>query len=76
MTNAASQRVPFGPQKSAEAVQTLHDDIRAKWSKLSDFEVGALTGTDNLVSQIARLYTLDREQAQSDVAALLNGRRI
>ncbi len=76
MTIAATQRSPFGSQKSAEAVQTLHDDIRAKWNKLSDFEIGALTGTDDLVTRIASLYTLDREQVQSDVAALLNGRSV
>jgi hypothetical protein len=76
MTRSPNQPVPFGPQKSAEAVRTLHDDIRAKWNKLSDREVGALTGTDDLVTQVARLYTLDREQAQGDVAALLNGRSV
>ncbi len=76
MTIAATPRSPFGSQKSAEAVQTLHDDIRAKWNKLSDFEIGALTGTDDLVTRVASLYTLDREQVQSDVAALLNGRSV
>jgi coenzyme PQQ synthesis protein D (PqqD) len=38
--------------------------------------VGALKDDDDLVAEVASRYTLDREQAQSDVAALLKGRRI
>jgi prophage DNA circulation protein len=75
MTNSTHD-VAFVAQKSAEAVQALHDDIRARWSKLSDFEVGALADTDDLVTQVARLYTLDREQVQTDVSALLDGRSV
>ncbi len=75
MTNNSNQAA-FATQKSAEAVQTLHDDIRARWNKLSDFEVGALTSNDDLVTQVARLYTLDREQVESDVSALLDGRNV
>jgi hypothetical protein len=54
----------------------LHDDIRAQWSKFSDFEIGALKDTDDLITQVASHYTLDREQAQGDVAALLKGRQV
>jgi len=57
-------------------VQALHDDIRAKWNKLSDREVGALTDADDLVAQIVRLYTLNLEEVESDVATLLHGRSI
>jgi hypothetical protein len=76
MAIANNRPLPEFSQKSAEAAQTLHDDIRAKWNKFSDFEVGALKDTDDLVTQVSSRYTLDREQAQGDVAALLNGRQL
>ena len=44
--------------------------------QFTDREVGAFKDTDDLVSQVASRYTLDREQAIGDVEALLNGRQI
>ena len=76
MTDDLTQHFTAGPQKSDEAAQALHDDIRARWNKLSDFDIGALADTDDLVEQVARLYTLDREQVKGDVATLLNGRSV
>ena len=67
---------PAGSQRSAEAAQTLHDEIRARWSKLSDFDVGALKDTDDLVEHVAELYSLDREQVRDDVDTLLDGRSV
>jgi hypothetical protein len=63
-------------QRSAQETQTLHDDIRARWSKLSDYDVGALKDADDLMTQVATRYTLDAEQARADVVALLQGRKI
>jgi hypothetical protein len=76
VTNLPNQQSTFGPQRSAEAVQTLHDDIRGKWDKLSDLEVGSLTDGDDLVNQVVRLYSLDRASAQREVLALLDGRTV
>lgn len=76
MTNADVQTKPFGSQRSALAAQSLHDDIRDRWSKLTDFEVGALRDTDDLVDRVVRLYTLDREQVRRDVDLLLDGRSV
>jgi hypothetical protein len=76
MATANYPSLPELAQKSAEAAQTLHDDIRARWSKFSDFEVGALKDTDDLITQVASRYKLDREQARGDVAALLKGRQV
>ena len=63
-------------QQSAEATQALHDDIRNRWSRLTDREVGALKDTDDLVIKVAGLYGLPRATAQSDVNDLLRGRTI
>ena len=74
MTNTLP--LPHLAQRSAAATQDLHDDIRARWSKFSDREIGALKDVDDLVNQVTTRYTLDHEQARGDVAALLNGRQI
>lgn len=76
MTNSLHLKTTFGPQSSAAAAQALHDDIRDKWDRLSDFEVGHLTSADDLVTQVVRLYSLDRTAAQREVVALLHGRAI
>ena len=76
MTNSLHLQTTFGPQSSAGAAQVLHDDIRDKWDKLSDFEVGHLTSADDLVTQVVRLYSVERTAAQREVVALLNGRAI
>lgn len=76
MTIASSLPLQHPAQRSASAAQALHDDIRVKWSKFTDREIGAFKDTDDLVSQVASRYTLDREQAIGDVEALLNGRQI
>lgn len=76
MATANHQPLPNLSQKSAEAAQALHDDIRTRWSKFSDFEIGALKDNNDLITQVASRYTLDREQAQGDVAALLKGRQV
>ena len=63
-------------QQSAEATQALHDDIRTRWSRLTDHEVGALKGVDDLITKVAGLYGLPRATAKSDVTDLLRGRTI
>jgi hypothetical protein len=68
--------LPDTAQKSAEATQALHDDIRTRWSRLTDIEIGHLKDNDDLVTKIAGLYGLERATAQSDVNDLLKGRTI
>ncbi len=76
MSKVSGSQLPYAAQKSAEAAQTLHDDIREKWDKLSDFDVGALSSVDDLVTEVARRYSLYRPLAQREVLGLLNGRTI
>ena len=66
---------PLG-QQSAEATQALHDDIRNRWSRLTDRDVGALKDNDDLVNKVVGLYGLPRATAQSDVTALLKARTL
>jgi hypothetical protein len=61
---------------NAAEVKQLRQDIRAKWDKFSDIEVGALKSNDELVDQVVAKYSLDKAKAQSDVTAFLNGRQL
>ena len=58
------------------AIRALHSDIRARWSRFTDFELGALANTEDLVGQVAIKYGLERARARSEVAAVLKGRRV
>jgi len=66
--------LPHTAQQSAEAAQALHDDIRTRWSRLTDREIGHLSSTDELITKVAGLYGLSPDTAKSDVAGVLKGR--
>ena len=51
-------------------------DIAAKWGKFSEHELGALKNKDELVTQVAVKYGIDKAQAQRDVDAVMKGRQI
>lgn len=67
---------PDAAQKTASATQALHDDIRTRWNRFSDFEVGSLRDAEDLVAKVAAKYDLEASKARSDVTALLKGRRV
>jgi uncharacterized protein YciU (UPF0263 family) len=75
MPNTTAQPNSEMNAKAAE-VKQLRQDIRAKWDKFSDIEVGALKSNDELVDQVVAKYSLDKAKAQSEVTALLKGRQI
>jgi hypothetical protein len=52
------------------------NDIRAKWGKFSEDDLGRLGSNDDLVTEIASRYNIDRALAQSDVDAMMRGRQI
>ncbi|MBI1211776.1 MAG: hypothetical protein GC190_09965 [Alphaproteobacteria bacterium] len=56
--------------------QAVLKDIHAKWNKFSEQELAALTGRDDLVTQVAAKYGQEKGLAQRDVDALLKGRTI
>jgi uncharacterized protein (DUF2267 family) len=68
--------LPSAAQKTAEAAQALHDDIRARWSRFTHFEIGHLRDADDLATRVSIKYGLEKAKAESDVAALLKGRHI
>jgi len=71
------------PEISAKTSQTANEikqsflkEIRAKWAKFTEEEVDALKGSKDLVAQLVAKYSLEKDQAQRDVDALIRGRHI
>ena len=58
----------------AVAKRALRNDIRGKWGKFTEQELTDLRDSDDLVSQLVAKYGLDKEAAQRDAVALVNGR--
>ncbi len=76
MTNMASNPSTAKPQTAAETRQIVLKEVGAKWGKFSEQDLSALKGKDDLVTQIVAKYSLERNQVQRDVDALLKGRQI
>ena len=76
MTNVSSNAAAAKPETIIENKQIVLKEIRAKWDKFSEQDMSALRGRDDLVTQVAAKYGLDKAQAQRDVDALLKGRQI
>lgn len=75
MTNTASNTSAL-PGTPAEARQIVLKDVGAKWGKFSEQDLSALKNKDDLVSQVAAKYSIEKAQAQRDVDAVLKGRTI
>jgi hypothetical protein len=75
MTNTANASVAK-PETAADTRQIVLKDIGAKWGKFSEQELSALKSKDDLVTQVVSKYSLEKDQAQRDVDALLKGRQI
>ena len=71
MTNAASSTTSA---TADETKQIILKEIGAKWGKFTEQDLSALKGKDDLVTQLASKYSLDKVQAQRDVDALMKGR--
>jgi hypothetical protein len=76
MTNVASNATTAKLAAAARIKQTVCNEIRSKWGKFSDQDLSALKDNDDLVTQLAAKYGLDKAQAQRDVDALMKGRQI
>ena len=76
MNTATPSTASAGTVNSTETKQILLKDIRAKWGKFSEQELGALKNNDELVTQVVSKYSLDKAQAQRDVEAVMKGRQI
>lgn len=70
---------PSSPDSSERRIHerlALQAAIRGRWPKFTDFEVGSLADTGDLVNQVAIKYGLELSRARHEVEALLNGRRV
>lgn len=72
---------PVNPKRTefaafSETKKSILNDIRGKWGKFSEDDLGRLRSNDDLVTEIAAKYSLDRAQAQRDVDAMMRGRQI
>jgi len=76
MTNVASNATAAKLEAAASTKQAICNEIRSKWGKFSDQDLSALKDNDDLVTQRAAKYGLDKAQAQRDVDALMKGRQI
>ncbi len=76
MTNVTSNPSGSNPKTAVETRQIVLKEIGVKWNKFSEQDLSVLKGKDDLVTQIAAKYGLEKVQAQRDVDALLKGRQI
>jgi hypothetical protein len=76
MTNAGSNATHGKAGTAAETKEIVFNEIRTRWGKFSDDDLSALKDNNDLVRQLAAKYGFENTQAQRDVDALLNGRRI
>ena len=56
--------------------QDVLNQIGTKWRRFSKRELSALTSNDDLVDQIVAKYGLEKDAAQSQVDALMDGRSL
>jgi hypothetical protein len=76
MTNTAPNASTEKPEAAGDTRQIVLKEIGAKWSKFSEQDLSALKSKDDLVTQVVGKYSLEKDQAQRDVDALLKGRQI
>ena len=76
MTNVSSNTTHGKAGTAAETKEIVFNEIRTTWGKFSDEDLFALKDNNDLVRQLAAKYGIENAQAQRDVDALLNGRRI
>jgi len=76
MTNAPTNAAADSNGQALLTKQIIIKEIRAKWGKFSEDDLSSLKNKDDLVTQRAAKYGLEKSVAQRDVDALMNGRRI
>jgi hypothetical protein len=76
MTNVSSNATHGKAETAAETKEVVFKEIRTTWGKFSEEDLSSLKDNNDLVRQLAAKYGIENTQAQRDVDALLNGRRI
>jgi hypothetical protein len=69
MKDVASHATVAEPKTSAKTRQIVCNEIRLKWGKFSDQDLSALKDNNDLVTQRAAKYGLEKAQAQRNVDA-------
>jgi len=69
MTNAQ----PSTPVSSTSQ-KILAKDVHAKWDKISEQDASGMKSTGDLATQVQSKYSLNAEQAKSQVDSWANGR--
>jgi hypothetical protein len=72
----SNRNAATGHTQSAETKQIIIKELRGKWGKFSEDDLSSLKSKDDLVTQRAAKYGLEKSVAQRDVDALMNGRQI
>ena len=64
------------PNTAATAApqKILAKDVHAKWEKISEQEASGMKSTSDLTTQVQSKYSLNADQAKSQVDAWTNGR--
>jgi hypothetical protein len=75
MNISKSNSVATNPAPADDNKQIVLKEIAGKWSKLSEQDVSALKGKDDLIAQVAAKYSLEKAKAQKDVEVFLKGRQ-
>jgi hypothetical protein len=75
-TAAASNRMQdqAGDQKKAAQKRELLQAIGGRWGKFSEQELADLKTEDDLTLQVSAKYGIEKDVAQRDVTAVMNGR--
>ena len=76
MNTATQKTASASTGNSVENKKIILKDIGTKWGKFSEQELSALKNKDDLVTQVVAKYSIDKPQAQRDVDAVMNGRKI
>ena len=78
----STSNVPLGTNfnagqapSAAETKQIVIEEIRAKWGKFSEDDLSSLKNKNDLITQRASKYGLEKSLAKRDVDALMNGRQ-
>jgi hypothetical protein len=75
MAAALRPHTPDHVDRRVEARRALHAEIKSRWNKFTDFELGALADNGDLINQVAIKYGLELSRARTAVTDLLKAAR-
>jgi hypothetical protein len=76
MTNVSANATSAKPENAPETRQIVLKEIGAKWNKFSEQDLTGFKSKDDVVTQVAAKYGLEKAQAQREVDTLMKGRHI